>query len=319
MSKKKHHHEEHEEHINHEAWVIPYADMLTLLMALFLVMWATGQTDTNKMKAVTSGFADSLGIEGNGNGVGGAGVLDGAAGVIEDATKPEIKPTISEAFEALDQQTEAQAQQQAAQQQLQELQTTITQQVQAAGLSTDLDVRVEERGLVVSIVSEGVLFEAGSATLAPEGLAVLDRLAVSLAGLDNQISVEGHTDDRPISTALFPSNWELSGARASVVVRYLHDRHRFAWGRLTAAAFADTRPRVPNTDDASRAQNRRVEIAILAPVPTPTQPPAAASSAPSVDPEATPPSVTEEMSQSLPNGVDTPHGTTTESHADHQS
>ena len=77
MSKKKHHHEEHEEHVNHEAWVIPYADMLTLLMALFLVMWATGQTDLNKMKQVSAGFADSLNIVGNGSGVGGEGILDG--------------------------------------------------------------------------------------------------------------------------------------------------------------------------------------------------------------------------------------------------
>lgn len=315
MSKKKHHHEEHEEHVNHEAWVIPYADMLTLLMALFLVMWATGQTDTNKMKQVTSGFADSLGIEGNGSGVGGAGVLDGAIAVIADSTKPAIAPTIKDAFEALDRQTEQQAQQQQAQQQLQDLQQTINQQVQSAGLSADLDVRVEARGLVVSIVSEGVLFDAGSATLRPEGLAVLDRLAASLASLDNKLAVEGHTDDRPINTAQFPSNTFLSAARASVVVDYLIQRHHIAPDRLEAAGYGASRPRVPNTDDVSRAQNRRVEIAILSPAlePTTTTAPTEA-----VDPGAAPTSVDEEMSQSLHDGADTPDGSTSGSPTESQ-
>lgn len=302
MSKKKHHHEEHEEHVNHEAWVIPYADMLTLLMALFLVLWSMGQTDASKVKQVTSGFADSLGMEGNGSGVGGQGVLDGAISVIKDAIKPQVAPTINQAFKALEQQNEMVTQQQQGKEALRELQETITQQVQAAGLSADLDLRVEARGLVVSIVSEGVLFDAGSATLLPAGLAVLDRLAGSLASMGSQISVEGHTDDRPINTSQFPSNMYLSTARASSVVEYLASRG-LDRKLLSAAGYADTRPRVPNTDDASRAENRRVDIAILAPVPE-----LPVTEAGTVEPDAAPASMNEKMSQPAGEPVDTASG-----------
>jgi len=121
---------------------------------------------------------------------------------------------------------------------------------------------------VVSIVAENVLFDAGSATIRPEGRVVLDGIAESLANLPNQLSVEGHSDDRPISTAQFPSNWELSTARASIVLRYLVERHGVSMNRISAAGYADQRPVVPNDSEGARAENRRVDIAILAENPT---------------------------------------------------
>ena len=269
MSKKKHHHEEHEEHVNHEAWVIPYADMLTLLMALFLVMWATSQTDASKAKAVAAGFADSLGIHGDGSGVGGDGVLTGASAAAAQPPKPQlIDKKTADAFKALDAQKASALQSEAARKDLQNLQTQIQTSQQQSGVPNQLAFRLEGRGLVVSIVSEGVLFDAGSADLRPEGRTILDRVVAPLLTTTNRIAIEGHTDNRPISTGRFPSNWELSTARASSVLRYLVAVHGMNPSRLTASGYADQQPVAPNTDDAGRARNRRVDLAIsgVAPV-----------------------------------------------------
>jgi chemotaxis protein MotB len=263
MSKKKrHHHEEHEEHVNHEAWVIPYADMLTLLMAMFLVLWAIGQVDVSKAKAVSTGFADEFGLSTSaGSGAGGVGVLDGVAKPDESA-KPQDKSqkvdktmTISGAAggTGVAQLSE----------QLTEVQGQIAQEAGIAGIETSLQFRTEQRGLVVSIVAEGVLFDAGQAVLKPEGRMVLDTLADSLVGVPNQLAVEGHTDDVPINTAQFPSNWELSTARATAVLRYLVEHHGIAPARLSAAGYADQRPVAGNDTSGGRARNRRVDLAVL--------------------------------------------------------
>ena len=283
MSKKKHHHEEHEEHVNHEAWVIPYADMLTLLMALFLVMWATSQTDVNKMKQVSAGFADSLGIVGNGQGVGGDGILEGAPKVEDNPASPDITPKSAAAFAALDHQKAIELGEQAAKEQLDEVKATITATAQAAGNVGELAFRDEGRGLVVSIVSEGVLFDAGSADLRPEGRKVLDGLAVSLGSTSNSIVIEGHTDDRPISTTRFRDNWDLSTARAVTVLNYLTDVHRMPSSRFSASGYGDQKPAADNADPSGRAKNRRVDIAILS---DPAVAQAAEAAAPATDPVA---------------------------------
>ena len=263
MSKKKrHHHEEHEEHVNHEAWVIPYADMLTLLMAMFLVLWAIGQVDVSKAKAVSTGFADEFGLSTSaGSGAGGVGVLDGVAKP-DASAKPQDKSqkvdkTMSIAGGSggtgVAQLTE----------QLTEVQSDIAADAGIAGIETSMKFRTEQRGLVVSVVAEGVLFEAGQAVLKPEGKMVLDSLAGSLVDAPNQLAVEGHTDNVPISTARFPDNWELSTARATAVLRYLTEHHGIASARLSAAGYGDQRPIDSNETGGGRARNRRVDIAVL--------------------------------------------------------
>jgi len=271
--KKKHHHEEHEEHVNHEAWVIPYADMLTLLMALFLVMWATGQTDMNKMKQVSAGFADSLGIVGNGQGVGGAGILEGAPETKKADAKIDLKPTVgSEALQALETLNEMQQQQQEAATQLDGIEKAITDNAAQTGQTGELAFRDEGRGLIVSIVADGVLFDPGSDQLRPEGRQVLDNVAGVLNQAPNKIAIEGHTDDRPISTLRFPSNWELSSGRAIAVLNYLVNVHRIDPKRMSASGYGDQQPIASNADEAGRAKNRRVEIAVL--TESPAVPPA---------------------------------------------
>jgi chemotaxis protein MotB len=292
MSKKKrHHHEEHEEHVNHEAWVIPYADMLTLLMAMFLVLWAIGQVDVSKAKAVSTGFADEFGLSTSaGSGAGGVGVLDGVERPDEEA-KPEDKSARVDKTMAIAAGGSGSGIAEL-NHQLQEVQHEIATDAAASGNDTSLRFRVEQRGLVVSIVSEGVLFAAGEAELQPAGRVVLDDLAESLAGIPNQLAVEGHTDNIPISTPRFPSNWELSTARATAVLRYLVEHHGIAPARMSAAGYADQRPLAGNDTGGGRARNRRVDIAVLS-LPTnsktaPTTQPATTTTTPTRNTPTTP-------------------------------
>jgi chemotaxis protein MotB len=244
-----------EEHENHERWLVTYADMITLLMVLFIVLYAIGQTDLAKFQKLKDGF------DGRGSGAsvlaGGSGALQGAQAVSASPSSIELVPPIApqdaKALEA------ARADAAALSQTKSELAAALAD----SGLGTAVTLRNDERGLVVSISSDRVLFDPGEATLRGPGRDIVDRLAPSLAALPNRMIVEGHTDDRPIS-GTFPSNWELSTSRATTVLRALATAHDIAPSRLAAAGYADQRPVAPNTDAAGRALNRRVEIVILA-------------------------------------------------------
>ncbi len=265
MAGRRRKHEEEEEHENHERWLVSYADMITLLAALFIVLFAMSSIDLAKFqkfahslnKALGGGGTEASAVLPAGGSTpiqGGNGFFDGMSASQRDA-----------AAQALQSQQDAQKAAAELRKTLLETQSEIEQRLQAAGLGNSVKFRLDPRGLVINIVTDGVLFDSGSAALRPEGQRVLDQLAPALATLPEPLSVEGHTDDRPIATPAFPSNWELSTARATTVLRYLVDVKGLNPARLSAAGYADQRPLVPNTDDASRAVNRRVEIVVVAP------------------------------------------------------
>ncbi|MFP3907901.1 MAG: flagellar motor protein MotB [Acidimicrobiales bacterium] len=271
MRKGKGHVEHEEEHENHEAWVIPYADMITLLMGLFIVMWSIGTADLAKLEDIRSGFASSLGM-----GVSAAGPATGGDGVLDGIERPslEIERLLAEtqvmtpdrfgdavdALEREEQQAEARAAESA---QLAEVERAITEHARTSGVAEVIDFRHEDRGLVVSIVSDQVLFDPGSASLRSDGRDVLDGLAEALLGLPNHVAIEGHTDSVPIANAQFPSNWELSTARATSVLQYFLEAYAFPPDRLTASGYAEQRPLADNATAAGRSKNRRVDIAVL--------------------------------------------------------
>jgi chemotaxis protein MotB len=290
-------HEEHEEHVNHEAWVIPYADMLTLLMCLFLVLFAIGRTDAAKSKLAAQSFRNAIG-NGNVVALGGSGDspltagLDGGVGIL---TEPEpvraipaasaqnpvtppvigvaqtVVPTIvstpvSAADVAKATQQKALDEAHVALVPLVDLQRALQAAADANGLGNDLLFRLEDRGLVVTIVTDKILFSEGSAALQGAGLSLLDFMADELSRITNQVSIEGHTDSRPISTSRYPSNWELSTDRATSVLRFMLGRHGLTGDRLSAAGYADTHPIADNGTIEGAARNRRVEIVVLSDV-----------------------------------------------------
>jgi chemotaxis protein MotB len=263
-------HEEHEEHVNHEAWVIPYADLLTLLMAMFIALFAMSTVDMSKFKALSIGFNEALGggkldtgvfagregdspIPGNGNGEG-----PGTGGALMHNDSTVDNNSIAKVLtDRLDLQA-AKAQEQES---LRGVQKTIEDHAEAAGFAGNFQLRLEERGLVVTVITDQVLFDSGSAQLRPEGRDLLTVVGDALKKVDNPVIVEGHTDSVPISTAAYPSNWELSSGRAGAVARFFEalglDRTR-----LRSEGLADLFPIDSNATADGRARNRRVEIVV---------------------------------------------------------
>ena len=248
-----------EEHDNEERWLLTYADMITLLMVLFIVLFSIGQLDLKKFQQLRSGLASSFGTSTAAPLGGGNGVLDGGKTPLDQ----------QDAAAKLDAQAAAAAQQKA---QLSQTAKEIQQALAGKGLGDKVTFRLEDRGLVLQIVSDDVLFDLGKAELRPEGKDVLDGLVPALQEVSNQLAVEGHTDNQPILSGPFATNWELSTARATTVLRYLVEQKGIVATRIAAAGYADTHPVVANDTPENKARNRRVEIVILAPQATAATP-----------------------------------------------
>ena len=259
---KKHHEEEHE---NHERWLVSYADMITVLMAFFIMLYGMSIMDLKKFSEFKAGVSKQLGkapVENGGQGllIAGTGIMEAAAppmgsGARDGATDSvEVRGEVSRANVA-------------------ELVTEVAERLKEAGVADEgVELAVDPRGLVVYL-PDRVLFESGSAILSREGLPVLDQVASALRHIDNTFLVEGHTDDVPTRSASY-TNWELSTARATNVLRYVIERGGVPSVRAGAAGYADTRPRAPNDTDANRAANRRVEVVVLINEMTTTDSPA---------------------------------------------
>ena len=254
---------------NHERWLLTYADMITLLMVLFIVLFAISVVDKKKFAELADGLSRNFGAT---NKVlpAGSGVLDG--GKTSNNDQGQLTNNPAQPLSPIDQvELSKQLQQQVAKQNLlKQEQTTLAgaqQQIEAAlkakGLQNSASFKLTSRGLVVSIVTDQVLFDTGKADLKPVGQEVLDAVAPAVRKLPNDISIEGHTDNVPIYGGPFASNWELSAVRATTVLRYLVAAQGLDPSRMSATGYADTKPVVPNDTPAHQAQNRRVELVVL--------------------------------------------------------
>jgi chemotaxis protein MotB len=181
-----------------------------------------------------------------------------------EASRPAATPPIP-AIQAITQQLDAAKESKAAAResdQFKRLKQQIDTYAREHGLTSKLETTVARRGLVIRLLTDKVLYDSGSATLNPAGTPLLDRIAQLLrTEFDHPIVVEGHTDDQPISGAQFPTNWELSTARATAVVRFFIRDH-VAPGRLAASGYGAMHPLTTNATAAGRSRNRRVEIVL---------------------------------------------------------
>ena len=243
-----------EEEDNHERWLVTYADLLTVLMALFIVMFSMSIVDKGKFEELRQGLSEYFGH--------GPELVDGGAGLLQEDPAPEsVQLDVQAAIAALDDQRTRQAAVEKERADLEAARRKILASLTQKGLQDSVRFAIDERGLVVTIVTDDVLFDLGSADLRGAGRAVLDGIGPALVPLPNPVTVEGHTDDLPISGGRFPSNWELSTERSTTVLRYLIEQHRLPARRLSASGYADQRP-VARNDDAHRAANRRVEVIV---------------------------------------------------------
>jgi chemotaxis protein MotB len=253
--------------------MVSYADMLTLLFVLFVVLFAMSQVDKVKFAALASGLADAFGgpiTVTPGASADEAAMLDGLPGAIDIASSIPPEHTVSEAEveqaaaqAAAERAERVAAEAQTAYDNLDEVRRQIQAALEAAGYSDAVRFEIDERGLVVHVVADQVLFDAERAELRPEGAFILDAVAPILRPLPNELAVEGHANHLPVTPGgPWPSNWELSAYRATTVVRYLATGG-IPQERMSANGYSDTRPLVPVTDPNAITVNRRVDIVVL--------------------------------------------------------
>jgi len=246
MPRRKRHSEEQE---NHERWLLSYADFITLLFAFFVVMYAISSVSEGKYRVVSNSLVAAFrNVDSNASGQ-----LINAAMIAPDLTQPVLIRRNPKSEER--------------RRQTQEKIRRMSRDILTAldPLVRDGQVRLTEgaQGIAVEI-NASVLFAPGEAKLDASAIGALRAVAQVVAGSDFPVIVEGHTDNVPISTAYFPTNWELSVMRASTVVRLFADAG-VAPQRLTASGFGQQRPLTSNETSEGRARNRRVTILIEAP------------------------------------------------------
>ncbi len=236
----------HEEHENHERWLVSYADFITLLFAFFVVLYATSAADVKKQEefeeSIKKSFAGYVGLGSGGS----------AFDQFNDLRSQSFIPPVIQTF----------PQGNAGGQEVQNYVENRLEKEMGEDGETVQDVYHDSVGVRIQVAASR-LFPSGSADLRAESSRALDQLGKLLKDSNRKIIIEGHTDDEPIRTEKYPSNWELSASRATKIVRYLMAKHKIPGSKLTAVAYADQKPVVPNTSEENRAKNRRIEVLIV--------------------------------------------------------
>jgi chemotaxis protein MotB len=262
----------HEDHVNHEAWAIPYADLMTLLLAFFVVMYALSTINEAKYRVMADAMSAAFGgaprtmspvqvgehlVQGQG-GTRTTPIKSSPTLSLPDPNRlPSASPLRTSGTPREEEQLRRRAQRQ-----LDDIANRLN--IALAPLIQKKLITVRHAGMWIEVeINSDILFSPGSASLDQSARATLAQLAQVLVPVPNGVRVEGYTDDTPIATLQFPSNWELSAARAASVVHLLAD-HSLRPSRLSIIGYGEFRPRADNTTQAGRNANRRVVLVILA-------------------------------------------------------
>ena len=214
-------------------WLLTYADMITLLLALFIILFSISTINKVKYQAlvhdISGGFDNQWAINNPPNGSPGDKTAQSAA------------------------------------QQLQQLQVELNKYLKQSGLQNKVHTEFQRNDLVISVLPNDAFYDSGSAALQPQAKQTLDKIGAFLKRTNTDIKIHGHTDDVPINTSQFPSNWELSAARAVTVARYLSETDGIDPSRISASAFGQFRAGHPDDTESDRQLNRRVDIILHAP------------------------------------------------------
>jgi len=265
MSQRRRRRDRHEEEHADERWLLTYSDMVTLLMALFIIMWAISSVNISKFDQLRASLRAAFSAKVLPNA---SSVLTGQRAAFDEQGSP-IHPVAEgqqkePAFRMLP--IASQLHQSLVRNDLDNLrriQRRIRLYAREHGFEGSIATKVDERGLVVRVLTDDVLFDTGEAALKTKSVPLLAEISGLLAkGMPNPVRVEGNTDNVPISTAEFHSNWELSTARADAVLEFLL-AHGVAPKRLSATGYADQRPIATNATVGGRSLNRRVELVVL--------------------------------------------------------
>lgn len=240
-----------EEHENHERWLVSYADFITLLFAFFVVMYAVSSVNEGKYKVLSNSLTNAFK---NVTGEPGGQPIATLQGAPLLPVKPIAKP------DKLPDQKKAEEKKVEQRKKMKNVANDIMDALQPLVAQGKVRLLETSRGVTIEI-NDSILFPAGQAKLQAASINAMLAIAQVLAASDFPITIEGHTDNIPISTPQFPSNWELSAMRATTVLRLFNDGGVGA-ERLTAIGYGETRPLETNTTPEGRARNRRVSILI---------------------------------------------------------
>ena len=232
----------HEEEIS-EAWLLPYSDLMTLLLALFIALYSMSQTDASKMQSLSQAFTAAFNM-------GGPSFFSGAGMNTSQSTTTSPTTTQEAANRAYLQENES----------LNEAKEKLEEYIKENNLQDQVSTELSEEGLMIRL-KEKALFSSGSASLEGDAEKLVPVIANLLSSMPERVTISGHTDNVPIATAQYPSNWELSSARAVSVMRGLMQAQpTLNPARFSALGYGEYRPVASNDDEAGRAQNRRVEV-----------------------------------------------------------
>ena len=219
------------------SWLTTYSDLVTLLLCFFVLLYSFSAIDVVKFRRFIASFQ-------------GAGVLDGGSTPDTTIVMPEENPN-EVATEQLGPFWADNGR----------MMTHVQEYLEAQGIEAEVKAFREEQGVLLEL-QDRVLFDSGQAVLRPDGLALLSKLVTLFSEMPNEIAVEGHTDNVPIDTPLYPSNWELSAARSARVVRYFVEIHGLTPERFSAVGYGEFRPIDTNATAEGRSRNRRVVFVI---------------------------------------------------------
>ncbi len=225
-------------------WMVTYSDLVTLILVFFILLFSMSQIDMIKFKAITESYR--------------AHIFDFYPSIVPLDNPASLETDMPEKKDKDDDKNRN------SEASLNNLLIEVQSFLDKNGLEDVILANRTERGVVL-VLQEKVLFAPGEANLIGDSFEFLDKVGDLLAKLPNLVKIEGHTDDRPMNSYRYPSNWELSAARASSVIRYFVENHQIDSGRFIAVGYADTRPIVSNSEQENRQKNRRVEIIISDP------------------------------------------------------
>jgi chemotaxis protein MotB len=232
-------------HVNHERWLVSYADFVTLLFAFFVVLYSVAQVDKRKVVELAQAIQYAFG---NGDPV----------AINQSATALQLPPSAMRQERVAAPQPSPSPDAREMNDLRHELEGALAKEIAEGAVS----IRDSSEGLVISLQVAG-FFESGSTEIQSKSQPVIGRLANMLSERGCRVRIEGHTDNRPIHNSLYSSNWELSTARASEVVRRLITEYQFPAELLSAAGYAEFHPVASNDTEAGRAANRRVDVVVL--------------------------------------------------------
>lgn len=232
---------------NLDRWLLTYADLITLLLAFFIIMYGIAKIDAEKFKSVKGALENVL--KGGKNPI--IAMPKVSSTSVSEVTLPSPSPsqTYSLLIPTIDRT-------------LLELYHKMSKFIAGTNMKDSIKIVMDEIGIRIR-VADSLLFSSGSAEILPQAKKILKDLSIFLESVENQIQIEGHTDNVPIHSTKYPSNWELSTARASSVVVYLIEKYHFSPQKLLAAGYGEYKPIASNKTPEGRKANRRVEIVIL--------------------------------------------------------